>query len=269
MRGLVRPAITLALLTSACALPHRMGRIPPCNPGPSALELSWLGPSDPHERESTAVRCQTVGSPLARPAPGAPFPAPEPNDSLAVFSWNIDVGAGDLLSFLEEEVDLSSRGTGSTPSARLPNFVVLVQEAFREVADLPPANDPHLTPRKRRHDPRPGGDPDIAAVADSCGLAFLYGPSGRNGVDEPGEKLFHKGNAILSSLPLSDFLAVVHPFETERKVAVGATVSLPRSGSLRLMNVHLEVTSSFYRTLLTGNQTRLRKVDGLIEALSA
>ena len=261
--------VSLALFAVGCALQHEMGPIPPCNADASSVEWTWFGPSDPGERETLAQWCGVVGSPLVKQKPTAQFERPEAHDSLAVFSWNIDVGSGDLLTFLEEEVGLSCRSEASTSSPGIPHVVVIDQEAFQWAPDLPPLSDQRLGARKSRHDPHPGGDPDIAEVADQCGLALVYAPSGRNGVDDPGERLHDKGNAILSTLPLSDFKAVVLPFETERKVAVAATVPLSGSDSLRLVNAHLEVTTRFYRVLLTGNQTRLRQTEGLIEALTA
>jgi endonuclease/exonuclease/phosphatase family metal-dependent hydrolase len=179
----------------------------------------------------------------------------------------MDVGGGDLLAFLEGEAELSCEGAESRASDGFPHLVVLLQEAFRRSTDLPVLDDPNLAARRKTHDPHPEGDLDITGIADLCGLALLYVPSGRNGVDRPGERPADKGNAILSTLPLSDFLAVVHPYETERKVGVAATIPLPQSGSLRLVNTHLEVTATLHRALLTGNQTRLRQVNGLLEAL--
>jgi len=258
----------LGSLAMGCGLPHSMGPIPPCNPTASSTHWSWLGPTDQGEQETMARWCGVVGSPLVKPNPNARFETPEANDSLAVFSWNIDVGSGDLLLFLEEEVGLSCRDETSEASPSFAHVVVFLQEAFHWSPDLPPVNDQRLGARKSRHDPHPGGDPDIIEVAEQCGLALIYIPSGRNGVDDPGERLHDKGNAILSTLPLSDFQAIVLPYETERKVAVAATVPLSGSDSLRLINAHLEVTTSFYRVLLTGNRTRLRQTEGLLEALT-
>jgi endonuclease/exonuclease/phosphatase family metal-dependent hydrolase len=199
--------------------------------------------------------------------PGASFEALEPGDSLAVFSWNVAVGGGDLLSFLEREAGLTCLGPETHASSALPHFVLLLQEAFRRSEDLPPLADPGLAARRSVHAPHPKGDPDVLEVAEMCGLAALYVPSGRNGADAPGERRLDKGNAILSTLPLSDFLAVENPFETERKVSAAASVPIPGSSRLRLVSAHMEVTSTFRRALLSGNQTRARQAAGLIQAL--
>jgi endonuclease/exonuclease/phosphatase family metal-dependent hydrolase len=127
--------------------------------------------------------------------------------------------------------------------------------------------DPALAARRSEHDPHPEGDLDVVETAARCGLALVYVPSGRNGADVPGEVRHDKGNAILASLPLSDFVAVEHPFETERKVSLAATIPSPGGTWLTVVTAHVEVTSTFHRVLLTGNQTRVRQVAGLIDVL--
>jgi endonuclease/exonuclease/phosphatase family metal-dependent hydrolase len=195
------------------------------------------------------------------------FEALRAGDSLAVFSWNMAVGGGDLLSFLREEAGIVCRGAASRSSSRYSHVVVLLQEAFRRSADLPPMNDPGLAARGSEHEPHPQGDPDVVETAARCGLALVYVPSSRNGVDVPGETRHDKGNAILATLPLSDFVAVEHPFETERKVSLAATIPCPGGAWLRVVTAHVEVTSTLHRVILTGNQTRVRQVAGLIDVL--
>jgi len=262
-------ALCCSALLWGCALPHEMVPISPCGPGAESREIRWYGPSEPRDRVSNEERCRTAGPPVVMESPTAPFKPLNPGDGLAVFSWNMAVGGGDLRSFLEEEVGLTCLGPETRPSDAFPDFVLLLQEAFRRSEDLPPLDDPRLTARKSVHDPHPGGDPDVLEVAALCGLAALYVPSGRNGIDAPGERRLDKGNAILSTLPLYDFIAVENPFETERKVAVAASVQLPNPAALRLVSAHMEVTSTLHRVLLSGNQTRARQAAGLIEALDA
>jgi endonuclease/exonuclease/phosphatase family metal-dependent hydrolase len=188
---------------------------------------------------------------------------PEPGDSLAVLIWNIDVGAGNFPELLEDELGYSCPPRGGSS-----HFVILVQEAGRKLADPIPLSDPGAASRRRSHPPNPRGDPDIVEVAQMCGLALAFVPSSRNGIDLEGEASLDKGNAVLSTLPLSDLFAIEHPFETERKVVVGVTVGDGESGILRLINAHLEVTSSFYRIVTTGNRTRLSQALGLLDALA-
>ena len=58
---------------------------------------------------------------------------------------------------------------------------------------------------------------------NECGLDLYYVPSMRNG--EPSRSDEDRGNAILSSLAISDFSAIELPFERQRRVAVAATIS--------------------------------------------
>lgn len=252
-----------------CATSHEMARIPPCGSPSGSQEITWYGPAEPGDRRSNEARCRTVGPPVVIESPSAPFGELDPLDSLAVFSWNMAVGEGDLLSFLEEEVGVTCSGAETRVGRGFTHFVLLLQEAFRWSPDLPALNDPNLAARKTDQTPRSGGGLDVVEVARHCGLSAVYVPSGRNGVDVPGEDLLDKGNAILSTLPMSDFFAVENPFETERKVGVAANVPTPASMPLRLVNAHTEVTSTFRRVLLTGNQVRTRQVLGLIEVLEA
>ena len=252
-----------------CAISHEMTHISPCGTKPVSAEILWYGSAEPRDRIANDQRCLTVGSPVVMSAPEASFGALARHDSLAVFSWNIAVGGGDLLSFLTEEVGVICAGGDTQPSKIFPHFVLLLQEASRQSPDLPPLDDPSLAARKTSHAPRPGGDLDVVAVAERCGLAAFYVPSGRNGIDVPGEVLVDKGNAILSTLPLSDLFAVENPIETERKVGIGATIPTPDSVPLRLVSAHTEVTSTFHRVLLTGNQVRVRQVLGLMDVLDA
>jgi endonuclease/exonuclease/phosphatase family metal-dependent hydrolase len=252
-----------------CSVSHRMGPISPCAAPLEDQEISWFGPTDSRDRRANGVRCRTSGPPVVIESPGAFFEALHPGDSLAIFSWNVAVGGGDLLAFLEQEVGIVCLGSETRASTAFPYFALLLQEAFRRSEDLPPLDDPGLAARRSVHAPHPRGDPDVLEVAGLCGLATFYVPSARNGADVPGEGRLDKGNAILSTLPLSDLLAVENPFETERKVSVAASVPTPGFAQLRLVSAHMEVTSTFRRALLTGNQTRARQAAGLIEALRA
>jgi len=254
-------------LLAGCAVSHEMALISPGNLPSRSPEISWYGPASISDRRSNEDRLRTVGPPVTARVPAAAFAALRPGDSLAVFSWNMAVGGGDVLSFLREEVGIVCRGPASCSGSRYSHVVVLLQEAFRRSADLPPMIDPALAARKSEHDPHPEGDPDVVETAARCGLALVYVPSGRNGADAPGEIRHDKGNAILATLPLSDIVAVEHPFETERKVSLAATIPVPGGTPLRVVTAHVEVTSTFHRVILTGNQTRVRQVAGLIDVL--
>lgn len=269
--------VLLAFATQGCAVAHEMapivGGVPvegqlfddPGQEHPSNRPLSvrFYGPTDSHDRMMLDRWREVLGPTVLIPNPGPGLADPEPGDSLAVFVWNVDVGAGYFPKFLEEEMGYSCPFKVETS-----HFVILVQEAGRRLADPTPVRDPDLAASRRSHPPNPRGDPDILDVARMCGLALAFVPSGRNGVDVQDRVPQDKGNAVLSTLPLSDPFAIEGPFETERKVAVGVTVGRPGYGILRVISAHLEVTSGFFRTLTTGNRTRLGQTQGLLEALA-
>jgi endonuclease/exonuclease/phosphatase family metal-dependent hydrolase len=89
----------------------------------------------------------------------------------------------------------------------------------------------------------------------------------RNGAAEFDGEREDKGNAILWSLPLHDFLAIELPFETQRRIVVGATVRHPAGDSLRILSLHLDVSPGLWRVLKTGNSSRLRQAMGIVDAL--
>lgn len=261
-------AVGACVLLGACALRHDMARMSPCGMG-AASRIRWWGPSDPKDRVANDVRCRTVGDPVVVPTPAPGFDALMPGDSLAVFSWNVAVGAADLISFLRDETGLTCAGPASRPGKRFRHVVLILQEAYRQSDGLPAMADPRLAGSPALYPRRPDEDPDVVETAARCGLAAAYLPSGRNGADRPGQRRVDKGNAILSTLPLDGLVAIEIPFETERKVALVASVPLPRGRRLRIVAVHLDVITNFRRALLSGNQNRVRQVRGLVEALDS
>lgn len=282
--GLAVMALPLGL--SSCALSHQMQRMPSGEVGdarrqvdsPAGREvpeiglevedgLTWYGPSETRDAELNAAWRETVGPEVLQPRPGDMFHDWTVSDSLTVVTWNINVGGGDLLTFLREELSLTCSASAVSTGPGFSPFVLLIQEGHRRSADLPPVRASSLIPWRITPDPRPGEQLDVVEVAERCGLALAYVPFARNGPDAPDRTPEDKGNAILSSLPLSDFVAIEIPFEAGRKVAVGASVRTPGSRRVRLVSVHLDVGSTLVRTLMSGNQTRERQAAGLIEAL--
>lgn len=228
----------------------------------SAVAVSWAGPGPEGDRETLDRWCRTVGPPVLRLEPGAEGTTWRRGEPLTVVAWNMNVGGGDLVAFLGQEL-----GVDCGPGARrVPPFALLLQEAYRRSAALPLLTPESPIPFVIEPPPRPGPKIDIVEVAERCGLALVYVPSARNGtkqVDGEGED---KGNAVLSNVPLVDPVAVELPYEAGRKVAVGATVHGP-GGSLRVVSVHLDVASTLLRTFLTGNGTRARQAEGLANGL--
>jgi len=187
---------------------------------------------------------------------------------VVVLTWNIAGGGGDLSGFLNDELDWTCDGATSRPAPRFRPFVLLIQEAFRRSPAVPPFPAGETVPLRIEEKPRPGPRRDIVASAADCGLAVFYAPSMRNGGQEFSDGREDKGNALLSSLPLHDFLAIELPFETQRRVAVGATVRFASGDSLRVVGLHLDVSPGLWRILKTGNSSRLRQAMGVVDALN-
>jgi len=235
--------------------------------------LTWSGPAETRDIEKNDAWCQTVEPPVLRALPRLRPEDGSRLDSVAILTWNINVGGGDLPAFLADELsfacDLDERGDRPQDREPLFHFVLLLQEVYRASSRLPEARAGPNIPVRIEPDPPPGGRLEIVEVAERCGLALLYVPSARNGPDEPGRVPEDKGNAILSTLPLADLGAIELPFEAGRKVAVIATVPGPSGERIRVVSVHLDVASTLTRTLISGNATRLRQALGLAVALES
>jgi len=236
-------------------------------------DLTWSGPAESRDIEQNNVWCRTVGRPVFRDLPAGRLEQASRVDSLAVLTWNINLGGGDVVAFMAQELGLTCDPDerGDRRAEREPpfHFVILLQEVYRLSATLPEVPPGATIPWRIDSDPRPGGPRDIVEVAERCGLALLYVPSARNGPTEPGRRPEDKGNAVLSTLPLTDLAAIELPFEASRKVAVVATVRGPGGERIRVTSVHLDLASTLARTLISGNTTRLRQAMGFAEALES
>ncbi len=208
-----------------------------------------------------------VGAPVYSPVP-ARLPDAG-SDTLVVVSWNVHVGGGDVPRLVRDV--RSGRLTGGHPVRQL---VLLLQEAYRAGADLPRDPSPNAVPH--RIAPSPSGDPriDVVALARELGLALLYVPSMRNGMEAAVDESLaeDRGNAILSSLPLSDPLALELPFQAQRRVPVLATVS-GRTGRgerwrLRVAAVHLDNRTAWRRPLASLGAARTEQARVLAAALA-
>jgi endonuclease/exonuclease/phosphatase family metal-dependent hydrolase len=228
-----------------------------------AQQVRWIRPEAAEERAALDDWCRAVGPAVVVTSPQAPLPGAESSD-LVVISWNVNVGGGDIAGLVGS---LRSGGLTGHPVSR---FVLLLQEAFRDGPDVPRgavagaraagAIRPHVVNRDRT---------GIVSIANALGLALAYVPSMRNGTGfEPGED---RGNAILSTEPLSDVTAVELPFERQRRVAVGASITTNGPDgeplTLRFTDVHLDNRAPARRLWLFATPMRLRQVRGLLLAL--
>jgi endonuclease/exonuclease/phosphatase family metal-dependent hydrolase len=202
--------------------------------------VRWIGPADEGDRKTLRSWCDAVG-PLAV---NDPKRTPARRDRpLIVVSWNMAVGDGDLRLLLKEV----QKRHGDA------DLILLLQEAYR--AKTPPADCPAGSRRvKALGMHRPSDTADILELASRHGLSGVYAPSMRNGQNCMAEPREDRGNAILSTLPLSDVTAIELPFAKERRVAVAAVV---HDGDRRIgvVSTHFDTTSGHRRMAEAISQT--------------
>ena len=275
----VRWQYTVALVAgaaaSACMPGYHTAADPPANrtcaelpTDPQGFDVDWYfaaGPGDSKEHERW---CKTMGPVEVGEVPAVDFGVFGPDDSLAVVVWNTDAGAGYLQEFLRDELGLDCSSGNPQLERGSSHFVLLIQEALRRSNEIPDTPEKlWVTPPPVKENERPGRRLGAPEIARECGLAYIYASASRNGWKPRDGMREDKGNAILSTLPLSDLIVAELPFEAARRVVPMATVHGPGGDSLRLASVHLITTPPAWRTLKTGNSARLRQSLGLVDAL--
>jgi endonuclease/exonuclease/phosphatase family metal-dependent hydrolase len=256
------------VLATACARPVRIG-VPTssldCRVAPSTtVRLEWLAPDDVRQRRRLDRWCAGVGPPDVRLVA---IPDPPAVGRIAVVSWNVHVGQGDVLRLVD---DLRGGRLGPAPDA----IVLLLQEAWRTGVTVP-----RVAPREAhaaaRIAPPPGAPAavDIGDIATRLGWSLAYVPSMRNGWSAPGGRGEDRGTAVLSSLPFDAPHAVELPVERQRRVAVGSRVAGVTPGgrrwALRVVSVHLENRPGAGRAWIRAAAARTRQVQALLLALAA
>jgi endonuclease/exonuclease/phosphatase family metal-dependent hydrolase len=218
----------------------------------------WMVPSAAGSRHTLDAWCRGVG-PSVYEVTGrsARRSATEP---LAIVSWNVNVGAGNLAEFVS---DLrAGRFSNGRP---VEHFVLLIQEALR-MGPMVPAPGPGQAGARRLL--RGPTRTDIVAFARAAGLSLFYVPSMRNGraKDAPPED---RGNAVLSTLPLADARAVELPFERQRRVAAVASAGDARAGdAIAVASVHFDPFVGRRKLWIFGAAgARARQARALISAL--
>ena len=272
--------VLVASLSSGCMPPYQMVSAPmperscpidaaqQANPTRETDDsLSWYVPEASADNQRLEQWCQTVAEPVVVAAPPAHFGPLMPGDSLFVATWNNNAGGGDLLRFLTDEMGLRCSSDGSTLVEGRSHFVLLSQEAFRRSADLPEETPRWAIPEAVAEGSRSGARLDVVEVAGRCGLALAYVAAARNGGALRGGLGEDKGVAMLSTIPLSNIVALELPYEAARRVAIAATVRDESGESLRLASVHLISAAGPARVLATGNGSRLRQALAVVDAL--
>jgi endonuclease/exonuclease/phosphatase family metal-dependent hydrolase len=170
-----------------------------------------------------------------------PFSAPRVS-GLTVLCWNLGIGTGRLDRLLGRLADgdlglaVTPGGAGPVLDAAWP-LVILAQEAYRGGNDVPARHvgDWHGGPIRAR------GRTDISDVARAARLSLRYYPSMRNGADRS-----DRGNAILSTVPITATRAFALPHVRQRRIAVGA--QLDGVSGLEVLTAHLDTRGRARRT---------------------
>jgi endonuclease/exonuclease/phosphatase family metal-dependent hydrolase len=274
------PAVLLAVFASGCA-PHRVAPLesaaaPRCHDlrapdgATAGVALAWRRPSEDGRdgRRAPPAWCAAVGPAVAvpdRPAssqPGAGI------DAIAVVTWNVHVGGGDVVGFVQAL--RAGRLTNGTP---VPDVVLLVQEAFRSSRDVPDRVPPGPgVPGVIRAQPPQGPRLDIVRAAALLEMTLFYVPSMRNGADVgAGGEPEDRGNAVLATRPLTDLAAIELPFERQRKVAIAATVSgVTTAGTrwtVRVVSAHLDASAGARHLWMFSSGQRAAQARALADAL--
>jgi endonuclease/exonuclease/phosphatase family metal-dependent hydrolase len=189
-------------------------------------------------------------------------------DSLTVVSWNTHVGGADLNAFIQD-----LRSGKLTSGEPIHDFVLLLQEVFRAGPPVPASISPDVrTASYLRFTPPSGERVDIIKTAQQNRLSLFYVPSMRNGRPEESHVPEDRGNAILSTIPLSSFMAVELPHVRQRRLAIGGDLSgettAGSSWTIRVVSVHLENRAKWSEVLHSFGRARLRQVKALVEACS-
>lgn len=259
---------TVALVAGACG-PQVSDRaaLPPECPGPEdRRSIRWYQVEDGEERAQLIRWCAAVGPALVE-HPEPTISAQPTADSLAVVTWNTHVGGGALGYFIRQ------LRTGVLNKAKpVRHFVILLQETYRTGPEVPariPSDALYadvIFPTREL-----GTRRDVRELAEEYGLYAYYVPSMRNGgEDGPPED---RGNAILSTLPLSDLTAWELPFRLQRRVTIGASAEGVTSSGvpwrLTFLNIHLDHRTGIRSFVSSFGGVREQQVEFLMERFPA
>lgn len=255
-RGLRAPVVAgaLALAIGACAPIHTVVRQDTAEfrVAPDQPRITWFNPVAAGDRASLLKWRDGVGPPFVQDAASA---NPTTSDTITIVSWNIANGAADVMALAR------------TLPAGAP-LVLLLQEAYRAGPEVSSrlGPDASFAGRLGGADSAPHAL-EVEALAAALELNVYYVPSMRNGGAGSDED---RGNAILSSLPLTDLVAIELPFERQRRVAIAATVHGRGPAGpwrLRVASAHLDNLGSLRHGLIGGEYGRTRQARALREAL--
>jgi endonuclease/exonuclease/phosphatase family metal-dependent hydrolase len=226
-----------------------------------ARENTWRIPfkiSVEADASELARWCRAVGGPILVETPQVVSAAPS-LDELAVITWNAHLAEGELDALIAK-----LRSGDLTNGRPVEHFVLLVQELYRRGNAVPEFN----IADRSAHAIRPR-DPEVADInghAAALGLSIFYAPSMRNGPDLREDR----GNAIISTEPLIDPVALELPLARQRRVTLGAAVNVQTANGpqrLELIDAHLEPLSSPQTLWFFKNprEAQVRAILGLLD----
>jgi endonuclease/exonuclease/phosphatase family metal-dependent hydrolase len=225
-------------------------------PAPAVGPVAWFAPADRKDGTILERWRGSVGPPVfsSQPSAGAV------SRTLTLVSWNTALGAGDVERLV---VDLR-RERPHVP------IVLLLQEVYRGGPEVPTLLTRNAAVASRILGRRADGQRDeVETIAERLHMNVYYVPSMRNGSPLISDE--DRGNAILSTLPLSDLTAFELPFERQRRVAVGATViwsdAHGAAWHLRVVSAHLDNMASVRRLWVASELGRVRQTRGLLRQL--
>jgi endonuclease/exonuclease/phosphatase family metal-dependent hydrolase len=216
--------LVLVLAAMAYAAPLTGAKTLSCTqPIPGVTWARW------EDNQSTLnAWCSTVSAPVFQSQPVEPAEIAR----LRILSWNVHVGGGHVEELLPRLLNEPADGrTG---------LIVLLQETFRTGEAVPESYPPGLHVPSAIRPRRP--TLDVVGIAQRFGLSVAYVPSMRNGSATSVDRREDRGNAVLSTEPLSDVKAIELPFGKQRRVAVAATVTPRRANAapMRVIVTHFD-----------------------------
>lgn len=221
---------------------------------PSNPPIAWFTPSVTRDASANARWRMSVGPAVI---PQTALADRGPLDAITIVSWNTAVGAADIVGFVRALPD---------PQAPL---VLLLQEVYRGGPEVPSRLDTGFSFAGRLGGAAQGpAFREIEDVGRTLGFHVYYVPSMRNGGASSDED---RGNAILSSIPLTDLRAMELPFERQRRVAIAATISgrtaAGRPWRVRVVSAHLDNMAGMKRAWIASEYARARQARGLAALL--
>ena len=240
--------------------------------GDREFQDAWcagVGPAVVHRAsepvgEEVVARAEEGGATTVSSEPDSLETSEEPVlDSVLVVAYNAHIGAGEMNALVE---DIRS---GDLTGAPVTHFVLLLQEVYRAELGVPTDDQlPSDAPSGSRT--AETNRVPITRWAEALGMHLVYVPSMRNGMgfDTPEDR----GNAILSTLPLSEPLALELPAGIQRRVTVVAEISGRTSEgnpwTLQVASAHLD-NASISSPLASLGSVRARQASGLVRMLPA